>query len=142
MTEPPSSPTTASPWSVSGDEAAELMRLHREQLRAFEDIPRESEEGVRAEARQPAELTLDDLPADLRRLVGEYERSRPGVRLTPLRYITIGGPGGAAVAGAAELPDDGLVSFVVTQTIADADRAEVTSRILVARAAAASGQAA
>jgi hypothetical protein len=145
MTEPPSSPTTASPWSVSGDEAAELMRLHREQLRAFEDIPGEPEEGVRAEARQPAELTLDDLPEDLRRLVGEYERSRPGVRLTPLRYITIGGPGGpggAAVAGAAELPDDGLVSFVVTQTIADAERVEVTSRIFVARAAAASGQAA
>jgi hypothetical protein len=132
----------ASPWSVSGDEAAELMRLHREQLLAFEDIPTEPEEGARAEARRPRELTLDDLPEDIRELVGEYERSRPGVRLTPLRYITIGGPGGATVAGAAELPDDGLVSFVVTRTIADAERAEVTSRIFVAGAAVASDQAA
>jgi hypothetical protein len=40
------------------------------------------------------------------------------------------------VAGAADLPDDGLVSLVVTRTIADAGRADVTSRILVARAAA------
>lgn len=142
MTEPPSSPTAASPWSVSGDEAAELMRLHREQLLAFEHIPTEPEEGARAEARQPRELTLGDLPEDLRELVGEYERSRPGVRLTPLRYITIGGPDGATVAGAAELPDDGLVSFVVTRTIADAERTEVTSRIFVAGAAAASDQAA
>ena len=141
MTEPPSSPRAASPWSVSGDEAAELMRLHREQLSAFEDIPGEPEEGARAEARQPRELSADDLPEDLRELVGEYERSRPGVRLTPLRYITIGGPGGAAVAGAGELPDDGLVSFVVTRTIAGADRVEVTSRIFVAGAAATSDQA-
>jgi hypothetical protein len=141
MTEPASSPMTASPWGVSGAEAAELMRLHREQLLAFEDIPTEPEEGARAEARQPRELTLEDLPEDLREHVGEYERSRPGVRLTPLRYIAIGGPGGAAVVGTAELPDDGLVTFVVTRTIADTERAEVTSRTLVARAAGASDQA-
>src|SRR5437764_10128951 len=92
MTEPPSSPPTSSPWSVSGDEAAELMRLHREQLLAYEEIATEPEEGAQVEARRPQELILDELPEDVRELVERYEGSRPGVKLTPLRYIAIGGP--------------------------------------------------
>jgi hypothetical protein len=111
------------------------MRLYREQLLTLEDISTEPASDLAAEARRPPEPTLDDLPDDLRELAREYESSRPGVRLTPLRYITIGGADGLTVAGTADLPDDGLVSLFVTRTIADADRAEVTSRVLLARAA-------
>jgi hypothetical protein len=126
---------------VSGDEAAELMRLHRDQLLTFEDVSTEPEDGTKAETRRQREFTLEDLSEDLRELVREYQRSRPGAQLTPLRYITIGGPHGATVAGAGELPDDGLVSFVITRTIADAERAEVTSHVFVASTAATSDRA-
>jgi hypothetical protein len=126
------SPT--SPWSVSGDEAAELIRLHREQLLAYDVSTEEPEEAKRAEA-PPPKLSLADVDEDLRELVARYQDSRPGVKLTPLRYITIGGPDGTTVAGSAELPDTGLVSLVITQTIVDTERADVTSRILVAKAA-------
>jgi len=129
MTEPSSSPDPAASWSVSGDEAAELMRLHREQLLAFERIPEEPET-----ARDAPDLSLDDIPEDLRALVAEYEQARPGVTLTPLRYITIGGVDGGDVVGAAELPDEGVVSFVLTCTVADAGRVDVTSRVFVAGA--------
>ncbi len=129
MTEPSSSPEPAAPWSVSGDEAAELMRLHREQLLAFERVAEEPEA-----ARDAPDLSVDDIPEDLRALVSEYEQARPGVTLTPLRYITIGGGEGPDVVGAAELPDEGVVSFVLTRTVADGARVDVTSRVLVAGA--------
>jgi hypothetical protein len=127
MTEPSSSQEPAAPWSVSGDEAAELMRLHREQLLAFERVAEEPEA-----ARDAPDLSLDNIPEDLRALVAEYEQARPGVTLTPLRYITIGGTDGTSVVGAAELPDEGVVSFVLTRTIADAARVDVSSRVFVA----------
>jgi hypothetical protein len=125
MTEKSPSREPAQPWSVSGDEAGELMRLHRQQLIAF-DRTAEDEKEV------GADLSLDDIPEDLRALVAEYEKSRPGVTLRPLRYITIGGTAGPNVAGTAELPDEGIVTFVFTRTIADGERADVTSRVLVA----------
>jgi hypothetical protein len=134
MTDQPSSSSIASPWQASDEELAELLRLHREQLLLYEDLPAEPGEGARAAA-SPKKLTLDDVDEDLRELVARYEESRPGVKLTPLRCVTIGGPEGTTVVGSAELPADGLVSLVVTQTIASEERAEVTSRILVARAA-------
>lgn len=140
MTDPPSPSTTSSSWRVSDEDAAELMRVHREQLLMYEDLSTEPPEDAETTARRPRELTLDDLTEDVRELVAQYEESRPSVRLTPLRYITIGGPEGATVVGAAELPDDSLVSLVVTRTIADAERADVTSRILVAQAAATPAQ--
>jgi hypothetical protein len=131
----PTTSVTASPWSVSGDEAAELMRLHREQLLAYDDVSTEEpEEGEKAEA-PPPKLNPADVDEDLRELVARYQDSRPGVKLTPVRYITIGAPDGTTVVGSAELPDTGLVSLVITQTIVDTERADVTSRILVAKAA-------
>jgi hypothetical protein len=134
MTDQPSASATSSSWHVSGDEAAELMRLHREQLLAYEDIATEPPDEAEGEPSRPQELTHDDLADDVRALVADYEQARPDVRLTPLRYITIGSPDGTTVIGSADLPEDGLVSLVVTRTIADAEHAEVTSRILVAQA--------
>ena len=108
------------------------MRLHREQLLTFERVAEEHEEGRSAAARGAPGLSLDDIPEDLRALATEYEQSRPGVTLSPLRYITIGGPDGGNVIGTAELPDEGIVSFVLTRTIADVGRVDVTSRVFVA----------
>jgi hypothetical protein len=137
MAEPPPSPSEASPWQVSGDEARELMRLHREQLRAYDSVPDEPpEEGVTAKKAERAELSLDDVGEDVRKLVAQYELSHPGVDIEALRYITVGGSEDAIVVGVEELSDEELVTFVVTETIADDERAEVTSRMLVARATA------
>jgi hypothetical protein len=137
MTKPPPSPAEASPWQVTGDEARELMRLHREQLRTYDGVPPEpAKKGAKAKEGKPRELSLDDVDEDVQELVAQYERSHPGVGIAPLRYITIGGREKATVVGAQELADDGLVTFVVTETIADDERAEVTSRMLVARATA------
>lgn len=133
MSEPPSSRDTTSPWSVSGDEAAQLMRLHREQLLVFEEVPTQPHEGAKAATRESRELSIGDVDADVRALVARYEGSHPGVRITPLRYITIGGREQATVVGTEELADEGLVSFVVTETILDDGLAEVTSRMLVAK---------
>jgi hypothetical protein len=135
MTDPPSSSTTSVSWGVSGQDASELMRSLREQLLMYENLSPESQQGMTAQARPSEQLTLDDVAEDVRELMVQYERSRPGVRLTPLRYITIAGPDGVTVAGSADLPDDGLVSIITTRTIAEAGRVEVTSRILVASAA-------
>jgi hypothetical protein len=120
---------------VSGDEAAELMRLHREQVRMYDDIRTEPpEEGQKAVMRESRELTIEEFDEDIRGLVARYESSHPGVRITPLRYVAIGGREEATVVGVDELPDERLVTFVVTETILDGERAEVTSRMLVARA--------
>lgn len=135
MTDFPSSSTTSGSWEVSGQDASELMRSLREQLLLYETVFTESQQGLAAQASPSEQLNLDDVAEDVRELVAEYERTRQGVRLTPLRYITIGGPNGVTVVGSADLPDDGLVSIITTRTIADAGRAEVTSRILVASAA-------
>ena len=136
MTEPPS-PTEANPWQVTGEEARELMRLHREQLRTYDTVPAEPpKKGAKAKKHKPPELSLDDVDEDVRKLVAQYELSHPGVGIEPLRYITVGGSEEATVVGAEELADEGLVTFVVTETIADDERAEVTSRMFVARATA------
>jgi hypothetical protein len=135
MTDPPS-PTEASPWQVTGDEAREVMRLHREQLRNYDAVPAEPpKKGAKAKEKLP-ELSLDDVDEDVRKLVARYELSHPGVAIEPLRYIRVGGSEEATVVGAEELADEGLVTFVLTETIADDERAEVASRMLVARATA------
>lgn len=131
MTDLPASSTF---WGVSGEEAVELMRLHREQIVMYEGLLAALEDRPESEARHPRELTLDDLDEKVRELLARYERSRPGIRLTPLRYITIGGPEGSTAVGSADLPHDGLVSLMVTETIAGAERVAVTSRVLVAAA--------
>jgi hypothetical protein len=41
MTDPPSSSTTSSSWGVSEEEAAELMRVHRDQLLMYEELSTE-----------------------------------------------------------------------------------------------------
>ena len=69
-----------------------------------------------------------------RKLFTRYDTSYPGVTIEPLRYLKVGGSEQATVVGAEDLPDEGLVTFVVTETIADDERAEVTSRMLVVRA--------
>ena len=132
MPDPPASPMPSS-WQVSEEELAQLLSLHREQLLLYDELPTEPDEGAKAEAKPP-KLNLDGVEQYVRELVAQYEGSRPGVKLKPLRYITVGGPDGTTVAGTAELPDSGLVTLVVTQTILDSERAEVSSRILVASA--------
>jgi hypothetical protein len=137
MADPLPSPSEASPWQVTGEEARELMRLHREQLRSYDTVPAEPpEKGAKAKKYEPSELSLDDVDEDVRKLVAQYALSHPGVDIEPLRYITIGGSEAATVVGAEELADERMVTFVVTETIADDERAEVRSRVLVARATA------
>ena len=134
MSEPPAR-AEATPWQVTGEEARELMRLHREQLRSYDTVPSEPpKKGTKAKKIQPAELSLDDVEEDVRKLVTRYETSYPGVTIEPLRYLKVGGIEQATVVGAEDLPDEGLVPFVVSETIADDERAEVTSRMLVVRA--------
>jgi hypothetical protein len=63
---------------VSGDEAAELMRLHREQVRIYDDIRTEPpEEGQKDVTRESRELTIEEFDEDVRGLVAS-----PGDDLT------------------------------------------------------------
>jgi hypothetical protein len=137
MADQPPSPTEGRLWQVTGDAARELMRVHREQVAAYDEVPPDPPaDSVRTTTREARALDLDDLAADVRALVERYEQTHPGVRIKPLRYIEIGGDDGATVVGEAELPAEGLVTLALTATVADDERAEVTSRMLVAEATA------
>lgn len=74
------------------------------------------------------------MPADIVRLIERYKAEHPGVRLIPLRYVSVGSPAEsmAATIDAALPPDGDLVSLIVTETMVDAGRVEVRSRILLA----------
>lgn len=135
MTESSNNDAASSPWIATGAPARELLRTYRDQLRGYAKAPSQEPDEARladTDQRQPP-LTLDDLSADICAMLSRYERSRPGVRLTPVRYVTIGGDEAPAVMGSGDLPpDDRFVSLVITETVVDAERAVVRSRMLVA----------
>jgi hypothetical protein len=117
-------------WAAPAVSASELLRLHRDQVIAYTTVPSPEEPG----ASQVAPLTRADLPPDVLRLVERYEAEHQDVELTPLRYVSLGPPGESAAAAAdAALPAEGeVVSLAVTESIVDAERVEVRSRVLLA----------
>jgi hypothetical protein len=122
-------------WTAPVASASELLRLHRDQVVAY-TTPYASERGAPAEAGESpvAPLGGDGLPPDIVRLVERYEAHHPDVRLTPLRYVSVGPPGESTAAAAeAALPGESdLVSLAVTESVVDAEGVEVRSRVLLA----------
>jgi hypothetical protein len=118
-------------WAAPAGPVADLIRIHRDQVLAYTTVPSPASEGAGPPGTPPG---LVSLPADIVRLVERYEAEHPGVRLMPLRYVSVGSPSeSTAVTLDAALPSDSdLVSLIVTETMVDAGRVEVRSRILLA----------
>jgi hypothetical protein len=128
-------PGAPAPWEVSGDRALELFWLYRQQLRAHSDVTGTTPQ-KKARSATPAgkALAAEDLPEELQRMVRHYERDHPGIRLEPLRYLTVGSPGEAKSSLAIEgLPSDNELIFLsVTETISVLERIAVRSLVLIA----------
>ena len=122
-------------WGASRDEAPSLFQLLRQQLLTYGGIPLVGNEGASQVEASSKMLAVDDLPAELQRLVERYQKEHASVRLEPVRYASVGDPGEArGLFAAAELPEnEELVMFVSTETIASMKRFEVRSRVLLAR---------
>jgi hypothetical protein len=119
-----------SPWSIAGDQAGALLREHREQLLRYAELPAMPDVASQAVAEPPA-LSLDVLPEAIQRLARDYEHGRPGVRLEPRQYLTVGDAPVSRGAGGMPEADD-LVTITVTETIATSDEIRVLSHVLVA----------
>lgn len=133
--QPFSTPQPA-PWRVTGVEARDMLRLYREQLANVGPLPidESAEERRGAAAPPPPQLSLTDLPADIRGLIAQYESSHPGQHLTPLGLATPGADETPSWISSGDLPeDDQLVILAITDTALDAGLAEVRSRVLYAR---------
>lgn len=80
-------------------------------------------------------MSAAELPADLRRLLKQYEEAHPDVRVEPVSYMTSDASGEAAMKlDPSELPhEDELVVLSVTETTASARQIEARSHVLVAR---------
>lgn len=123
-------------WSLSGEEARATVREYRAQLLRYTGIPAPPDAGlslVNSDA-GATRLSKDELPPELRRLVAEYERARPGVCLVPVRYVVVDGSEGVSVPPAPdELPDaEEMVSLSVTETLLSAEQVQVRTWLLIA----------
>lgn len=138
----PEPTATPHPWSIAGDSARMLLRLHREQMLRYSDVPTlpaRDAQNNRGDTLTPpresrGELSLATVPVGLQRMVQEYERDHPGVRLAPRRFLVVGDGEHVQVGSeTADLPgEDELVSLVITETALDAVRVRVRSQLLIA----------
>jgi hypothetical protein len=124
------------PWGLSGADARAVLREHRQQILRYADLPAmpSEESATVASAVEEHALSVDDLPQDLERLIRQYERERPGVRLEPRRYLVVGeAKEGLVTLGGGDLPDDDeLVTFAITETTMSCEAVHVRSRVLIA----------
>jgi hypothetical protein len=138
MTVPGSTAGDGGSWPTSPMEARLLLRRQREQVLQYAEMPEMLADdqagavrsGVEASGRGP----LPALPERLQRLVDDYQRDHPAVRLVPRTYVGVD-EGGSTVVGAADVPaEDQLVSLGITETVLDADAVRVRSHLLLAAA--------
>lgn len=127
-------------WNASGNRARATLQLFRQQLQAHAQVPAVDPEAAprrKSPAKKPAaKLSVAELPADLRRLLKQYEEAHPDIRVEPVSYMISGASGEAAMKlDPSELPhEDELVVLSVTETTASAKQIEARSHVLVARA--------
>jgi hypothetical protein len=119
-------------WSAPGASATDVLRLMRAQLAASSPVP--TEDGAPGSDSTAAPLDRAALSPDVLTLMERWEAEHAGERLRPLRYVAAGP---AAEQAAAVTPGDlpppaDLVGLAVTETVADAGRVEVRSRVLLA----------
>jgi hypothetical protein len=127
-------------WTAPAATASELLRLHRDQVVAYTTTTTTTtytgEPGAPTEGGEVSVTPLSraDLPPDVVRLLERYEAEHPDVRLTPLRYVSVGPPDESTAAAAdAALPGErDLVSLAITESVVDAEEVEVRSRVLLA----------
>ena len=134
MDQPKNATPVAPSWGLSGNDAREVLRQHREHLLRYATVPPMPTDEAPARAVEEPVLSIDDLPDQLQRLVHRYESDWPNVRLVPRGYIVTGPTGDVpAPIGLGDVPAvDELVSFAVTETVVSSDKVEVRSHLLVA----------
>lgn len=134
---------SAQPPAPSAADALQALRQYREQLLLYRDIPPlppddgdADEDGPSRPTAEPTRepVALQDVPGQLRRLLADYERAHPEVRVVPVALFGSWEPEGELPTGRLdELPDeDEMVCFSVTETTLSASSAEVRTRTLVA----------
>ena len=136
MDQPENVASTTQSWGLSGDDAREALRQHREHLLRYANVPAmpADDSPAGADSREEPGLSVDDLPEQLQRLVRSYERDWPEVRLVPRGYIATGPTGDALPSiGLGEVPaDDELVSFAVTETVMSSKSVQVRTHLFIA----------